>query len=299
MLELLNIDKPGGISSRDVVNRVEHLVRPVKVGHAGTLDPLATGVLVLCLGSATRLIRHIQDLPKQYRATFLLGRESESDDVETEVRELPGVAAPTAAEIAAVLPEFVGALQQRPPAFSAIKVRGQRAYALARQKVSVELAPRPVNVYALQLVAYAYPELVLDISCGGGTYVRALGRDLAQALGTAAVMSQLTRTAVGSFTIDQACPLDRLTPATLPRHLWPGSRAVAHLPALILTPEEIRRVTHGMTIMRPAHPVLREAAGFDAAGHLIAVLLRRDDDWLRPAQVFAPITAAAVTPTAS
>src|SRR6476620_12096121 len=133
LIGLLNIDKPRGLTSRDAVNRVERLVRPAKAGHAGTLDPLATGVLVICVGQATRLIRFVQMMRKQYRATFLLGRQSETDDLEGEVIEIPNATKPTRAAIDAVLAQFVGDIEQRPPAHSAIKIAGSRSYKLARR----------------------------------------------------------------------------------------------------------------------------------------------------------------------
>ncbi len=127
MFCLLNVNKPSGVTSRDVVNRVQHLVRPVKVGHAGTLDPLATGVLVVCLGPATRLVEYVQRMKKSYRGTFLLGRESETEDVESDVTLLAAAPVPSRHEIQATLKAFVGQIEQRPPAYSALKVKGQRA----------------------------------------------------------------------------------------------------------------------------------------------------------------------------
>lgn len=287
MFGLLNLNKPAGLTSREVVNRVQRLVKPMKAGHAGTLDPLATGVLVVCLGQATRLIRYVQELPKHYRATFLLGRESDTDDVEGTVRELSAPPVPTVEQLVAALPHFVGTLQQRPPTFSAIKVQGRRAYALARRGEAIELAPRPVQVYSCELVAYTYPELVLEIACGSGTYIRALGRDLAASLGTAAVMSELVRTAIGPFRVGEACLLAELTAENLATHLLPASRAVAHLPAVELTAEEVRKVSHGMTLWRPDHGLEGEAAACDPAGRLIAILAPRDTQRLRPRHTFA------------
>src|SRR6476659_4427850 len=139
---VLNVNKPRGMTSRDAVNRVERLVRPAKAGHAGTLDPLATGVLVICVGQATRLIRFVQRMRKQYRATFLLGRQSETDDLEGEVIEIPNATQPPRAALDLALTQFVGDIEQRPPAHSAIKIDGRRAYRLARRGKAVELAAR-------------------------------------------------------------------------------------------------------------------------------------------------------------
>jgi tRNA pseudouridine55 synthase len=207
MIGLLNINKPTGKTSRDVVNHVQRLVRPAKVGHAGTLDPLATGVLVVCVGPATRLIQYVQQMPKRYRATFLLGCRSDSDDTELEVTPVDAPAA-TRSAIETALPNFVGTIQQRPPAFSAIKVKGKRAYDLARNGEQIQLEARPITIHGIDIVSYDYPELVLDIRCGSGTYIRSIGRDLAEQLGTAAVMSALERTEIGRFRATDAATLD-------------------------------------------------------------------------------------------
>ncbi len=227
MYGILNIDKLAGLTSRRVVDRVQSIVHPAKVGHAGTLDPLATGVLVLCVGSATRLIEYVQRMPKRYKGTFLLGRHSETEDVEGEVEVLNSPPIPTREEIERVLPEFTGAIQQRPPAFSALKIAGKRAYALARAGKQVELEPRPVQIDSLKIVSYEYPELVIDVRCGSGTYLRSLGRDLAERLGTAAVMSVLERTEIGKFHVEDSTSLKYLhTIEGIEEQLLPASLAV-------------------------------------------------------------------------
>src|ERR1051325_1327760 len=171
MFGLLNINKPSGITSRRVVDRVARLVKPHKAGHAGTLDPLASGVLVVCVGQATRLIEYVQRMPKRYRATFLLGRSSPTEDIEGDVSELPGAPQPSLDQIEQAARGMLGQLAQRPPAFSAVKVDGRRSYDLARAGRAVELAPRTIEVHAIALVGYSYPQLELDIRCGSGTYV--------------------------------------------------------------------------------------------------------------------------------
>ncbi len=284
-LGLLNINKPTGWTSRDVVNRVQKLVRPAKAGHAGTLDPLATGVLVVCVGSATRLIEYVQAGRKKYRGTFLLGRESDTEDVEGQVALIDNPPIPTRAAIEQVLPQFVGPQLQRPPAYSALKVQGQRAYDLARQGKTVELAPRPITVYALSLVGYSYPEIVLDIECSGGTYVRSLGRDIAEALGTGAVMSGLVRTAIGSFSLSDACELDELPKVITAGKLLPVSLAVAHLPQVTLSHDDVLRAVQGKRLMLAEACAGDEVAAFDAFGNLVALLRRREPDW-HPEKVF-------------
>lgn len=284
---LINVYKPQGISSRRVVDHVQRLVRPAKAGHAGTLDPLASGVLVVCVGQATRLIEYVQQQTKQYRGTFLLGRRSDTEDIEGQVEELPSPPEPSVEQLEAALANFVGEIQQRPPAFSALKVEGKRAYDLARQGRQVELKPRPVTVYSLKLLAYAYPLFQLDIACSAGTYIRSLGRDLAESLGTAAVMSALERTAVGRFTVEKAVPMDALTPETWRSHLQPAATAVADLPTVSLGPEELKRLAHGHPLDAAIASTLQlkqdqEVAAVygpqsDQAGELAAVLALRGD----------------------
>lgn len=219
MLGFLNINKPHGATSRDAVSRVQRLVKPLKVGHAGTLDPLATGVLVIAIGQATRLIDEAQKLGKGYRAEFRFGQSSPGDDLESEVTHHTDLPLPTREQIEANLSQFIGDILQRPPAFSAIKVKGKRAYQLARSGKEVELQARPVRIDELHVVSYKPPTLTLDIHCGSGTYIRSLGRDLAASLGTFAVMSALTRTAVGPFELEDAMELEHLSIESFASHL--------------------------------------------------------------------------------
>ncbi len=186
------------------VDMVERLVRPAKVGHAGTLDPLATGVLVVCVGSATRLIEYVQRMPKSYVGTFLLGRQSTTEDIEGEVVELADPPVPVLEDILCAAKKLEGNILQRPPAFSALKINGRRAYKMARKGEEVKLQARPVSIHRIAVRSYEYPRLVLEVDCGSGTYIRSLGRDLAESLGTAAVMSGLVRTAIGKFDLEEA-----------------------------------------------------------------------------------------------
>ncbi len=305
---IVNIHKPAGVTSRFVVDRVERLVRPEKAGHAGTLDPLATGVLLVCVGRATRLVEYVQRLPKRYRATFLLGHSSPTDDVDGEVLPLPDAPIPTRPEIVQALPQFVGSIMQRPPAYSAVHVNGQRAYALARRGRQVELDARPVEIHSLRLVDYNYPELQLDMECGSGTYVRSLGRDLAAILHTAAIMSALARTAIGHFELADAQQLDELTPENLSSYLRSPLEALRSFPHVELEPSEITHICHGRAITRTAAGVLQPSAASNLASldeqeknvevieeviaidrleNLVAILNRYSDDTYRPKHVFA------------
>jgi tRNA pseudouridine55 synthase len=281
---LLNIDKPIGITSRDVVNRVQRLARRLKAGHAGTLDPLASGVLVVCVGAATRLTAYVQALPKRYRGTFLLGRQSPTEDVDGQMTELSDPPIPTLDQIHEAARSLTGEIRQRPPAFSALKVAGRRAYDLARAGKQVELEPRPIVVYRLDVESYDYPELRLAVECSSGTYVRSLGRDLAASLGTAAVMSQLRRTAIGSFRVEEAVPLDSLHPDGWLDHLMPPLRAVETLPRVVLADPEIARIRLGQAIAKQLpHEGALEVAAVSADGQLAAILAPRGRDLWGPA----------------
>ncbi len=294
MFGVININKPPGWSSRATLSRVERLVRPVKVGHAGTLDPLAEGVLVACLGPATRLIEHVQRMPKEYQATFLLGRRSPSDDVDSEVELLANPPTPPRAAVEALLPRFTGVIAQRPPAFSAVKIEGQRAYKLARKGREVETSLREVEVYGISLERYEYPELEVTIRCSGGTYVRSIGRDLAEQLGTAAVMSALVRTAIGPFRIEEAMDPRAPNLERLRAHLQPPLAAVPQLPRLGLSDAQVVEVQRGGLISVEQLPQeLQQAAaaagliaGVDARGELIALLKVARPGWLKPSPTF-------------
>ncbi len=287
---LLNLNKPPGLTSRAVVNRVQHLVRPEKVGHAGTLDPLATGVLLVCIGQATRLVEFLHQLPKQYDGTFLLGCRSETDDTEGTVVELRGTARPTECEIEAVLPQLIGDITQRPPAYSAIKVQGRRAYQLAREGVNVKLPERQVRVDRIEVVEYAYPHLRLAITCGSGTYIRSLGRDIAELLGTGAVMAQLCRTAIGTFRVSDACSLDQLDSEQIEQRLVPATRAIEHLPRMVLDDHQRQLIRHGGLIesSEPGHECA--VAAFDDNGNLLAILEPVGSGRFKPARNFSAAT---------
>ncbi|MEM8680171.1 MAG: tRNA pseudouridine(55) synthase TruB [Planctomycetota bacterium] len=289
MFGLLNIHKPTGMTSRDVVNRVQRWIRPHKVGHAGTLDPLAEGVLVLGVGPATRLVPYVQRLAKTYVGTFELGQCSDTEDVEGEVKRIEDARQPTADEIADQVPRFVGEIMQQPPAYSALKVQGRRAYELARAGEAPELAARPVMIHQLRVLRYAYPSLQLEIVCGSGTYIRSLGRDLAIALGTQAVMSALCRTQVGPFTLERAVRLDDLNPQNLETSLLPASLAVAELPKIEVNAAERQALSEGRTLPSPVEVFAdtSEWAAIDAAGGLVAVLRPAASGGLRPYRNFA------------
>ncbi len=279
MFGLLNINKPSGQTSRDTVNRVQSLVRPAKVGHSGTLDPIASGILVMTLGSATRLTPYLQKLDKRYRAMFLLGRRSNTDDIEGEVIELSTPHQPTRQAICQELRQLTGIIEQRPPVYSAIKIRGKRAYKRARAGEIIQPESRPVHIHQIDLLQYDYPKLVLDIRCGSGTYVRSLGRDLAENLSTAAVMSELVRTQVGPFHLQDAIDPDRLDLSTLEQQLLSPLLAINSLEQRVVDANEIQLLAHGRTIpLAGANSSSQEIVAVDSQGNLVAILVHRNGE---------------------
>jgi tRNA pseudouridine55 synthase len=213
----LLVDKPPGLTSFDVVARVRRALREPKVGHAGTLDPMATGLLIVLVGrEATRVQDRFMGLPKTYTGTLRLGETTPSYDAESPVETRTPAEHVTDQAIAAALPAFVGEIEQRPPAFSAVKVGGERLYKKARRGEAVEIAARPVTVYAFEVTGRRGSDVDVRIACSKGTYIRSLAHDLGQALGVGAHLVALRRTAIGPFTSDEAWALDALVEAARP-----------------------------------------------------------------------------------
>jgi tRNA pseudouridine55 synthase len=216
----------------------------------------------------------------------LLGQTSDTEDTEGRVTELVEPRIPSCTEIEFAAARFVGEIQQRPPAFSAIKVSGRRAYSLARKGQEVELEARAVTIHSLNILDYVYPRLTLDIQCSSGTYIRSVGRDLAEALGTGAVMSALERTAIGQFHVAQSIDVALLSIDYLRLHLLPARLAVAHLPAVTLAQSDAQRIARGQYVdgraaLDAAHEP-REFAAFDEGGNLVAILTPREGGLLGP-----------------
>jgi len=276
---LVVIDKPRRITSRDVVNRIQESLPPgTRVGHTGTLDPLATGVLVVCVGAATRLGEYVQQMEKTYRGRLRLGARSDTDDTEGSIETIEVSHPPQKGAVIQTLQSFVGEIQQIPPAFSATKVTGRRAYDLARAGRDVELRPRTVQVHGLDLLSYDYPWLDIEIRCGKGTYIRSLARDLGKRLSCGALVETLRRTRVGVFDLSLAQPLETACSA-ISKHLLPLAWAVALLPRMDLQESEIASLRQGRRIACPSSfapsdlPVqIRELAAFDLNHNLAAVV---------------------------
>lgn len=283
----LNIDKPAGLTSHDVVARVRRLARQKRVGHAGTLDPAATGVLVVALGAATRLIEYVQEATaKRYHAVVCLGVTTTTDDAEGQPLATAPVPPLDPPAIEAALARLRGPIMQVPPMYAALHHEGRRLHELARAGLTVDRPARAVTIERLDLVGWAPPLLTLDVLCGKGTYIRALARDLGELIGCGAHLQALRRTAVGGFVAEEAVPLDVLErdPLALPSQLLPPERAVDDWPALRLDPEAERRVRSGLPLTLPGASGDR-ARAHGADGTLCALLVRAGAQW-KPAKVF-------------
>ncbi|MGC9455687.1 MAG: tRNA pseudouridine(55) synthase TruB [Phycisphaerae bacterium] len=284
MFGFLNINKPSGPTSHDVVAQVRRrLGRGVKVGHTGTLDPFADGVLVLCVGPATRLAERVAAGEKRYRATVTLGATSDTDDVEGRITP-SGTAPPAREKVEAVLPGFVGQIEQVPPAHSAVHVNGRRAYKLARAGRPAELPTRSVVVHELTMLRYEPPELEIDARCGGGTYIRALARDIGRDLGCGGYCSKLTRMQVGPFRLSDAVGPEHLDPQ---RDLLDPLCALEGIPRVLVEAAAARRIANGNSVPLPEHCEPGEVAVIDGAGNLLALAeVSEDNLTLRPRRVF-------------
>ncbi len=284
---LLVINKAAGMTSRDVVNQVQRITGIKKCGHAGTLDPLATGVLVVCLGRATRLVPYVQQLPKCYLAGFRLGWRSNTDDIAGELQEQCDPAFPTPQQLTSAMQAMTGAIAQLPPQFSAKKVAGRRAYAVARQGETVELTPQTVFIESQELLEYAPPDWTARIVCGSGTYIRSIGRDLGEQFGCGAIMTSLVREAIGGFTLEKSVTLEELSAGDWTAALRPLVEAVQHLPCYRGTEAECRSVLHGRSISGEHFPVGECVAILDEQGELLALASQPAPELLKPEQVFA------------
>ena len=283
----LVVDKPRGITSAAAVARIKSVCgRGTKVGHAGTLDPMATGVLPVAIGEATKTVSFMVDAPKRYRFGVRWGEQRDTDDAEGAVIETSD-RRPTGAAISNVLPAFVGRIEQVPPAFSALKVGGERAYTLARQGRPPQLAPRTVHIICLTLTSIDDDGASFAVECGKGTYVRALARDIARATGTVGHVSWLHRAAVGPFADEDANPLDKLVALghslALAESLLPVDAVLADIPALPLTAREADRLRHGQPV-----PALGAAPGRvrAIAGSRLVALAEVGAGQARPVRVF-------------
>lgn len=285
---LLNLHKPVGPSSHAMVAAVRRLTGVRKVGHAGTLDPMASGVLVLCLGAATRLSEYAMRSTKQYRAFVRLGITTDTYDSEGEVIAERPVGDLTVADIEAALTPFLGEIDQIPPMYSAIKQDGKRLYELARQGKAVERPARRVTIAQIDVVEMSLPDIVLDVTCSPGTYIRSLAYDLGEGLGTGAYLTGLIRRASGSFHVDDAVPLADFEAAAQEGRwrelLLPPDQAVLAMTPVQLTEADAERVRHGNAVDAPAGSEGNGRA-YAPDGTLLALVTVRDGQW-HPVKVF-------------
>jgi tRNA pseudouridine55 synthase len=278
----LVIDKPLGMTSRAVVDRAARwFPRGISIGHTGTLDPLATGVLVIAVGKATRLAEYVQDMVKTYSATFTLGATSATDDAEGPITSTPNAGDPGRATVEATLTSFIGTTQQRPPVFSAVRVAGKRAYKAARAGIAVTPNAKSVRIDRIDILEYQFPTLRVEVRCGKGTYIRSLARDLGTKLGCGGYASALRREAVGGFTTLEATSFDD----QLPRLIL-LSRGIVGLPRTSLCHTDVKRLGLGQSIVAPDGSSVGPIACFDGEMNLVAIAAVQADQRLQPTKVF-------------
>ncbi len=282
----LNIHKGQGMTSHDVVAKVRRGLKIKKVGHAGTLDPMAMGVLVVCLGGATRLSEYVMQSTKRYRARVYLGATTDTYDAEGEVGLRRDASHITQSDVESALAPFLGDIQQIPPMYSAIKQGGRKLYDLARAGDVIEREPRAVRIDALEIMDWSPPEFTLDVTCSAGTYIRSLAFDLGETLGVGAHLSGLIRLASGRFKIEDAQTLDDLLIAeNWMEHVIPPQAALADWPAVHLTTADADHILHGRAIQRPDLSISDLAFAYAPDGQFIAIV-QAGDGLLRPHKVF-------------
>jgi tRNA pseudouridine55 synthase len=285
----LLLDKPAGMSSNAALQRVRRLCGGCKAGHAGSLDPLATGMLPLCLGEATKIAGEMLSNRKHYRFTVMLGARTATGDREGSVVEEAPVPAGWQEELQAVLRKFLGSGQQVPPMYSALKRDGQPLYRLARAGVTVERAPRAIEIFALEPVSQTGQTLELDVLCSKGTYVRTLAEDIARALGTCGHVAALRRNWVEPFGEEKMETLEAVTRAceagALPT-LLPADRPLAHLPAVVLDSGQTGRISHGQEVMLIRSPAPGRVRLYDAAQRFLGLGESDGRGRIRPQRLF-------------
>lgn len=286
---VLPIDKPEGPTSHDAVATARRALGLRRIGHTGTLDPFASGLLLLCLGPSTRLAEYLTALTKEYSATLRLGVTTDTDDRTGEpVRTSEGWKDLSRDDVERALHAQVGEILQQPPTYSAKKVEGERMYAAARRGVVLERQPVPVTIHAIRLVRYEPPEVDIEVECGSGTYIRAIARDVGDALDVGAHLTRLRRTRIDRHRVVDAVPLDRLgDEAAVAGALLSPAEALAHLPSVQVDDDDVRLLTNGRAVAStgdlPAGIPLRLLS---SSGELVAVA-ERDGELIRPRKVFS------------
>jgi len=252
---VLNINKPSGMTSHDVVGRVRRILQEKRIGHTGTLDPLATGVLVLCAGKATRIAQYLEAGEKEYKAIMRLGVSTDTLDAEGQVTATKSYTPPGRQQIIDVMKEFTGSIMQRPPAYSAVKVAGVPSYRLAREGKAEPLKPRPITIFSIDLTAYEDPLVSLTVRCSKGVYIRTLCAEIGDALGMGAHLSGLERSRSGRFGIDCSITLEQLQTmmmdGTIEKAFTTIDDALVAFPSVPISETESARVMHGSAITCP------------------------------------------------
>jgi len=289
---ILLIDKPAGWTSHDVVAKARRITGQRRIGHTGTLDPMATGLLVLCLGKATRLVEYMTRHDKKYEGKIILGVATDTDDADGTVISTAPVPDVDEAKLAELIGTFTGTLNQMPPAYSALKVDGQRAYAVARRGGTPDLPKREVRVDRLELTAIGEGRLAISVSCGPGTYIRSLARDIGGALGCGAHLGALRRTQAGGFSVVGATTLDQLTAIVeageMEEALLQPDDGILTFDAALVTGEHAEKLSHGLSVqMLGCERAAEVARIYDAGGAFIGVGRVGDDGQIRPIKVFA------------
>jgi tRNA pseudouridine55 synthase len=294
---ILNVDKPPGLTSHDVVDAVRRISGQRKVGHAGTLDPMATGVLLVCLGKATRVAEYLMAGRKRYRATIALGTSTDTYDAEGEVVSSGGATDFARADVEAALQHFVGRIEQVPPMYSALKHHGQPLHKLARRGQVVERQPRLVEIDEITLLGWTPPSLTIEVACSKGTYIRSLAHDLGQRLGNGAHLAALVRLASGRFRLEDSVSLERLEEAFQhgqeQAYLLPLDEALLDCPAMIVGAADARRIARGQPFSGEppqsgsVEPTLYRAYGPDGDFLALVVYQFAAGRW-QPKKVFAP-----------
>jgi tRNA pseudouridine55 synthase len=290
----LVVDKPVGMTSHDVVQAIRNGTNLRRAGHTGTLDPRASGVLVILVGPAVRLSEYVSASDKRYQAIIRLGSSTDTFDAEGLVTPTVDPVNVTEAQFEAALKTFVGEIEQTPPPYSAVKVQGRKAYELAREGEEVELAPRKITVHHLEVLEWTPPEVVIDVHCSSGTYVRSLANDLGVMLGCGAYLVGLRRTKSGRFSLRDAVPLRKLqeafTAGNWYQYLIPAAEALGDWPAVELSPDEVEGVRHGHRVKVNGEPAETKVRGVSTQGELVALmeLILNEDgsrEW-QPKKVF-------------
>ena len=287
---ILNIDKPPDLTSHDVVAQVRRICEQKRVGHAGTLDPMATGVLVVCLGEATRLVEYLADSRKSYQSKIRFGITTDSFDAKGRVVQKRDWSDLSLQLIERALAGFTGRIQQVPPMYSALKHQGQPLYRLARRGITVERKPRTVEIYAIKIMDWQPPDLTLRVDCSKGTYVRVLAHDLGQAVGPGAHLFGLTRLAVGQFRLEEAVSLDMLLnereSGFWRRHLLPIHDVLGHLPGVTVDEDTATHIRFGQAVSLSPPENTQICCAYDGQHRLIAILKPDDkSDLWRPHKV--------------